>query len=290
MQQSCRAVARERKHNQPMTLIEALVLGVVQGLTEFLPISSSAHLRVVPSLVGWSDPGAAYSAVIQLGSVIAVLSYFLKDLVGIFGGFFKALKEKDYLANDVRLVAAVFVGTIPVCVIGLAFRHVIEGEGVRSLFVIGTASIVMGLLLLLAEKIGSRTRSLAELGVRDGLLVGLAQACALVPGCSRSGSTLTAALLLSIKREDAARFSFLLGIPAIVLSGLLELKKMLDAGLNTASTSSLLAGLAVSTVVSYLSIWWLLNFLRSHSTAVFVAYRLIFGVAVVALAAAGSIH
>jgi undecaprenyl-diphosphatase len=275
-----------------MGLIEALVLGVVQGLTEFLPISSSAHLRVVPALVGWGDPGAAFSAVIQLGSVIAVLAYFAKDLVEIARGFFAAMAAKDYSNKDVRLVAGIVLGTIPICILGLLLKHTLEADNspLRSLQVVAIASIVMAALLFLAEKVGRKQRDINQMGAVDGLLVGIGQAMALIPGCSRSGSTLTAALLLGLKREDAARFSFLLGIPAIVLSGLVELKDMLSSPVHTASLADLGVGLVAATVVSYAAIWWMLHFLRKHSTAVFIIYRLVFGVALLALASQDLIH
>jgi undecaprenyl-diphosphatase len=279
-----------------MSVTEAAVLGVVQGLSEFLPISSTAHLRVVPAVIGallgqpWPDPGAAFSAVIQLGSVIAVLAYFAKDIVQITTGFFRSMANKDYASRDVRLVAGIVLGTIPICVIGLLIKNVLETENgpLRSLFVIGGASVVMGLVLLLAEKIGKRQRTIDNIGAQDGLLVGIGQTFALIPGCSRSGSSLTAALLLGMTREDGARFSFLLGIPAIVLSGLLELKHAIGAQVDT--MTPLVVALLLSTVVSYGAIWWMLRFLKSHSTMVFVVYRLIFGIGVIALATAGIIH
>lgn len=275
-----------------MHLIQSVVLGVVQGLTEFLPISSTAHLRVVPALLGWEDPGVTFSAIIQLGSVIAVLAYFARDLVSIATGFFQSVAKKDYTSQDVRIVGAIVLGTIPICVLGLAFKHLLEDEHgpLRQLIVVGVASIVMAIALFVAEKVGSRTREIKDVGGRDGLLIGIGQAMAIIPGCSRSGSTLTAALLLGMKREDAARFSFLLGIPALVLSGLLELKTALQKGLTGESTSALLVGLAVAAVVSYAAIWWMLKYLRNHSTVVFIIYRLIFGVAVVALSVNGMIH
>lgn len=279
-----------------ISFVEAAVLGVVQGLTEFLPVSSSAHLRVVPAVLGWlfhqpwPDPGAAFSAVIQLGSVIAVLAYFAKDIVQITAGCLAALKNKDYTNKDVRMVAAVILGTAPVCIIGLLLKHVLETEGgpLRSLFVIGAASIFMALVLLLAERIGKRTRTIDDIGAQDGLLVGLGQACALIPGCSRSGSTLTVALLLGMTRQDGARFSFLLGIPAIVLSGLVELLPVLKRGMDVGAP--LVVSLLLSTVVSYAAIWWMLRYLKSHSTLVFVIYRLLFGAGVIALAWAGAIN
>jgi undecaprenyl-diphosphatase len=272
-----------------MSLLEAVVLGVVQGASEFLPISSTAHLRVVPALLNWQDPGAAFSAVIQLGSVLAVLTYFRKDIVSISLGAFKALKAKDMENQDFRLAGAIAVGTLPVCVLGLLLKHLIEGS-LRSLMVVGIASIVMGLLLLAAERFAKHKRDISTIRGLDGLLVGFGQAMALIPGCSRSGSTLTVSMFLGLKREDAARFSFLLGIPALVLSGLVELKDMLKEGLSSAGTLDLVVSLVVSTAVSYAAIAWFLKYLRNHSTLVFVGYRLIFGITVVVLAAKSIIH
>lgn len=273
-------------------LYEAVTLGLVQGLTEFLPISSTAHLRVVPALFHWTDPGVAYSAVIQLGSVLAVLCFFWRDLLTISLGTFKAIKDKNFADRDFRLAGSIIVGTIPICLLGLALKHVLEQNGgpLRSLFVIGGASLVMGVLLFVAERVAKRERTIDSISGKDGLLVGLGQAMALIPGCSRSGSTLTVALFLNLKREDAARYSFLLGIPAVVLSGLLELKEMVQTGVDSNALSSLGIGLAVSTVVSYAAIWWMLKFLQKHSTTVFIVYRLIFGVSVIALCAAGFIQ
>jgi undecaprenyl-diphosphatase len=269
-----------------MSVLQSFVLGVVQGLTEFLPISSTAHLRAVPALLGWDDPGVAYSAVIQLGSIIAVIAYFWKDLIGIAGGSIKALREKNLDSQDLRVATGIIVGTIPICVIGLLLKNILEeAHGpFRSLYIIGGASVVMGMLLLLAEKLASHKRTIENVGVRDGLLVGLGQCMALIPGCSRSGSTLTVAMFLGLKRDDAARYSFLLGIPAITLAGLLELKEMFKTPLESAAMTDLIVGLLTSLVVSYLSIAWLLKYLSKHSTWVFVAYRLVFGIAVLVLA------
>ena len=278
-------------------ILEAVLLGIVQGATEFLPISSSAHLRVVPSLLhlwdsSFRDPGVAYSAVIQLGSVLAVLTYFFADLWRIACGSLKAMKEKDYANPDLRLLGAIIVGTIPICLIGLAAKPFLEADDspLRSLTVIGCASMVMGALLFASEKMAKHTKTIAQVVGRDGLLVGLGQAMALIPGCSRSGSTLTVALFLGFKREEAARFSFLLGIPAIVLSGLLELKDMLKQGLEGTAMSSLLIGLVVSTIVSYASIYWMLRFLKTNSTTVFVIYRLIFGAVLLWMSGNSIIH
>lgn len=272
-----------------ISIIEAAVLGVVQGLTEFLPISSSAHLRVVPAVLGWGDPGAAYSAVLQLGSVLAVIAYFWHYLVRISLGTITALKKRDYGAEDCRLAFGIIIGTAPICVIGLLVKKLLEQSDspLRALWLVGTASIVMGLLLVIAEVVGKRKRNLSNMGVLDGLLVGIGQAFALIPGCSRSGSTLTAAMLLGLNRADAARFSFLLGIPAIVLSGLVELKELFEIGLGDSGLPALAIGLVASTVVSYLAIDWMIKFLEKHSTWIFVVYRVIFGVAVLA---ASSMH
>ncbi|MBP6747201.1 undecaprenyl-diphosphate phosphatase [bacterium] len=279
---------------EPVSLVEALTLGVVQGLTEFLPISSTAHLRVVPALCHWQDPGAAYSAVIQLGSVVAVLAYFFKDLVSIATGALAAVKNKDYGDRDLRMVGAIVVGTIPICVIGLLLKPLLEQDNgpFRSINVIACASIVMGLLLVVAEKFAKHVRGLDDITGKDGALVGLAQAIALIPGCSRSGSTLTMAMLLGLKRSEAARFSFLLGIPAVTLAGLLELYHMVKDGLGSDSTglTSLVVGLVSSTVVSYLSIAWLIRYLQQHNTWIFVGYRLIFGVSLLLLSMSGQIH
>ena len=279
-----------------ISIVESIVLGIVQGLTEFLPISSTAHLRVVPSLIqmvdpSFRDPGVAYSAVIQLGSVLAVLTYFFKDLLQLAGGTLKAIQAKDFGDQSFRMSAAIIVGTIPICAIGLAMKALLEADNsaLRSIYVIGSASIVMGILLLAAEKIAKHTRDISQVAGRDGFLVGLGQAMALIPGCSRSGSTLTAALFLGFKRDEAARFSFLLGIPAIVISGLVELKDMLKTGMGDAAISSLIVGLGVSTVVSYAAIWWMLKFLKTHSTLVFVIYRIIFGTSIIALVVSGKL-
>lgn len=275
-----------------MSLLKVFVLGIVQGLTEFLPISSTAHLRVVPAVMGWDDPGAQFSAVIQLGSVIAVLTYFWRDLVLLATGSIKAIKERNLNNNNLKLTSAILIGTLPVCFFGLLLKPLLEETNgpFRSLYVIGIAAIVMGLLLLVAEYIGKRQRTIDNIGIIDGLLVGFGQALALIPGSSRSGSTLMVSLLINLKRQDAARFSFLLGIPAIILSGLLELKELLGNGLTEQATLNLIVGLITSTAVSYLSIAWLLRYLQNHSTWIFIAYRLLFGITVLIAALQGRIH
>lgn len=275
-----------------METLQAIVLGVVQGLTEFLPISSTAHLRAVPALLGWADPGVDFSAVIQLGSVLALFAYFRNDIVTLATGSFQALRKGDFESKEARIAGAIIIGTIPVCVIGLALKGILEqNDGpLRSLTVIGTASIFMGLLLFAAEKMAKHTRTLDSIGVKDGLIIGLGQALALIPGCSRSGSTLTVAMFSNLKREDAARFSFLLGIPATTLSGLVELYHFYKHGHTDSSIFALVIGTVVSAVVSYAAIAWLLKYLTRHSTWIFIVYRIIFGVALIGLSAANLIR
>jgi undecaprenyl-diphosphatase len=255
------------------------VLGVVQGLTEFLPISSTAHLKVLPVLLGWGDPGVAVTAVIQLGSIVAVLAYFRRDLQQVLAATFQALRQGSWQAPEARLGLAIALGTLPIVLAGLAIKALVpdfDNSPLRSLPVIGVVSIVMALLLGLAEQLGRRRRQLGDVRVRDGLLVGLAQALAVIPGVSRSGSTLTASLFDGWRRADAARFSFLLGIPAITLAGLVELKDALHQPM-AGGALPLLVGVLSATVVSWLAIAWLLRFLQHHSTWWFVGYRLIFG-------------
>ncbi|MEI7665342.1 MAG: undecaprenyl-diphosphate phosphatase [Synechococcaceae cyanobacterium ELA263] len=257
----------------------AIVLGVVQGLTEFLPISSTAHLKVVPVLLGWGDPGVAFTAVIQLGSIAAVLAYFRQDLLEVVAGVGRAFRHGQWHDPAARLGLAIALGTVPIVLAGLAMKHFLpdyEHSSLRSLTSIASVSIVMALLLAAAELSGSRRRQLQQVTPRDGLLVGLAQALALVPGVSRSGSTLTASLFDGWQRSDAARFSFLLGIPAITLAGLVEVKDAIAMPANGGLIPTLV-GVVTAGIVSWLAIAWLLRFLQRHSTWVFVAYRLAFG-------------
>ena len=262
------------------------VLGVVQGLTEFLPISSTAHLKVVPVLLGWGDPGVSVTAVIQLGSILAVVAFFRDDLRQVLRGISHGLRQRRWDEPQARLGLAIGLGTIPILIGGLAIKLTVpdfDQSPLRSLTSIALVSIVMALLLALAERIGTRRRLLQQVSVRDGLWVGLAQALALIPGVSRSGSTLTASLLDGWNRADAARFSFLLGIPAIAIAGLVELKDAFSQPVS-GGVLPLLVGIASSAVVSWLAIAWLLRFLQNHSTWWFVGYRLFFGAGVIAWA------
>lgn len=280
--------ASELVAGEPQTqlnLFQAIVLGFVQGMTEFIPISSTAHLKVVPVALGWGDPGVAFSAVIQLGSIAAVLWYFWQDLSGLIDGALRGLLRREYDDKDFRIVLGIGLGTVPIVVFGLIVKYAIPefyDEILRSLTSIAIVSIVMALLLAIAERIGVRKRNFSQLTLNDGVLMGMAQVLALIPGVSRSGSTITAGLFMGLERATAARFSFLLGIPAISLAGLVELKDLVSGGLDASALVPLLGGLISSTVFSYMAIAWLIQFLKTQSTWVFVWYRLAFGVAILA--------
>lgn len=259
---------------------QAIILGFVQGMTEFIPISSTAHLKAIPVFLGWGDPGVAFTAVIQLGSIAAVLWYFWSDLTQITKGMIQAVRTADYTSQDFWLAVGIAVGTIPILVLGLGIKTYIpdfDNSPLRSMTSIAIVSIVMALFLALAEFIGSQKRDFKDLTAKDGILLGLAQSLALVPGVSRSGSTMTAGLFSNLDRATAARFSFLLGIPAITIAGLVELKDMLDTGISNSSLFPLIVGLISSAVFSYLAIAWLIKFLQRRSTWIFVWYRLGFG-------------
>jgi undecaprenyl-diphosphatase len=273
-----------------LDLLQAIVLGIVQGLTEFLPISSSGHLRIVPALVGWDDPGAAFTAVIQLGTMAAVVLYFRADLWRIATAWLASLRDPSLRTRlDARMGWYLIIGTVPIVIFGVAFKNQIE-NGARDLYLIGSMLIVFGLVLLAAEKASRRDREVSSLTRRDAIVVGFAQALALVPGVSRSGATISAGLFLGFDRVAAARFSFLLSIPAVVLSGLYELKDVVN---GSAEGSVGVAPTAVATllafVTGYASIALLLRFLTTHTTGVFVAYRVVLGAAVLALVASGAI-
>ena len=273
-----------------MNVWQGIFLGFVQGATDFLPISSTAHLKAVPVALGWGDPGSAFSAVIQLGSIVAVLWYFWGDLTRVITGAWIAIARKDYQDTDFRIALGIAIGTLPIVVLGLLLKIVFEEfyeNAVRGMVVIAIVSIVMGLLLGLAEIRGSRQRNFEKLGMIDGILMGCAQALAIVPGASRSGSTLTAGLFMGLERETAARFSFLLGIPAITLAGVISLKDLLEVGVDNSQILTLVASVISSGVFSYLAIAWLVKFLKTRSTWIFVWYRLIFGIAILVGLSAG---
>ena len=255
-------------------LWQAFLMGMMQGLTEFLPISSTAHLRILPALMGWPDFGVSFSAVIQLGSVIAVLVYFAQDLRLVLSGTLRSIRDRKWHTPEFRMFVGIAIGTLPILALGLAIKLWFGGSPPRQLTVIGLALIGVGVLMAWGDRAGKRERSLSQIRVSDGLLVGLAQAMAIIPGVSRSGSTITAGLFLGMKREMAARFAFLLGIPALMLAGVVELISSYSPDGIPAQVVGTLSAL----VFSYLSIDWLLKFLQKRSTDVFVAYRIAMGV------------
>ncbi|PZO18100.1 MAG: undecaprenyl-diphosphatase [Leptolyngbya foveolarum] len=277
---------------QPISIFHAIIIGIVQGLTEFLPISSTAHVKVVPVLLGWGDPGVSFTAVIQLGSIAAILWYFWDDLYAVTQNTIKAAIARDFASQDFRIGFGIILGTVPAVLVGLFVKVLVPGYDqsiVRSTAAIAITSIVMAALLGLAEIVGQRQRDFSKLTQRDGIAVGFAQALAIIPGVSRSGSTLTAGLLLGLKRETAARFSFLLGTITITLAGLVSLPDLF-VGDSAVGIAPLIAGLFAAVVSSYLAIAWLIEFLKKHSTWVFVWYRLAFGTAILIAIALGKLQ
>lgn len=290
-----------------MNLLQAIILGIVQGLTEFIPVSSTAHLvfasRWLGIYGGDAQQTTATIAVIQLGTLIAVFVYFAPDIFSIAVAFIRdhwALLTRKrgmrfsgtggvrpiWLSDEAWLGWLIILGSIPVGTVGLLLKKVIEGEATKNLWVIATMMIVIAVLLALAEVFGSRRRDLKEFGLFDALIQGFSQVLALVPGSSRSGSTIMGGLFAGEKREAAARFSFLLSIPAITASGLLELKEALEI-LDKDSLTQLLIGTIVAGIIGYLSIWFLLRYLKNHSTGIFIIYRLIIGGIILGLLFAG---
>jgi undecaprenyl-diphosphatase len=280
-----------------MNDFQAAILGFIQGATEFIPVSSTAHLRIIPALLGWEDPGAAFTAVIQWGTLLAALIYFRKDILNILMGN-KGQKTDDPSTHaDQRLLMPIIVGTIPVVILGLLLKHKIENE-FRSLTVIAVSMIGFAILLGIAEQRQKAKRQLEDVTVKDGLIVGIAQAFSLIPGASRSGTTITGALFIGLERSTAARFSFLLGLPAIFGAGAKELydaiKHKHDAvspyAASAMHTRPLLIAIVVAFIVGWFSIDWLLKFLRKNPTYVFIVYRIIAGLAILGLASSGKIH
>ena len=274
-----------------------IILGIVQGLTELLPISSTAHLRIIPGLLGWPDPGSAFSAAMQLASLLAVVTFLGGDVLRITNRAFTAAQRGDWKDHSLQMTLGILIGTLPIAVAGLALRKTLEGcaSPLRGLVVIGWACVIMGVLLALAERYGQRNhgetkRQWATLGIRDCVAVGVAQMFALVPGVSRSGSTLTAGLALGMERATAAWFSFLLGLPAIVLAGLVELLSLRKAGLHAGGWGLLILGLAAGSASSYLALWGLLRYLKDHTSWVFVWYRIALGLLLLWGVAAGRLR
>ena len=281
-----------------MSLLQAILFGIVQGLTEFIPISSTAHLVLASRVMSLSmTPQQLTSsiAVIQLGTLIAVLFYFATDIWKISIAFVRdhlalvsGSRNGKGLSHEAWLGWLVVIGSVPVAVVGLVFKKVIEGTFTKNLWVIATMMVVIAVLLAVAEFVGSKKRTMEELSLKDALVMGFSQCLALIPGSSRSGSTIMGGLLVGEARETAARFSFLLSIPAIAASGLLEMKEALHR-LPQGSLATLAVGTIVSGIVGYASIWFLLRFLKTHTTGVFIGYRLIVGGAILIMLFSGRI-
>ncbi len=265
------------------------ILGVIQGITELLPISSTAHMRVVPALLGWPDPGSAFSAAMQLAALAAVVSYFWKDVRQVATGSVQALRQKDYDNRWFKLAVAIILATIPIGIAGVALSSTLNAcnSPLRGLMVIGISCVLMAVLMAAAELTARHRRTVGDMRLRDALIVGIAQIGALIPGVSRSGSTLTAALFLNFKREEAARFSFLLGLPAIALAGLKELWVLSHTELAANAWPHLLFGLVVASVSAFLAIWGLMKFLERFSTWPFVIYRAALGIFLIVAVSTG---
>jgi undecaprenyl-diphosphatase len=255
------------------------VLGVVQGITELLPISSTAHMRILPALLGWQDPGSAFSAAMQLAALAAVVSYFWSDVRRLALRSLAAVARRDFKDQYFRFAVWIVLATIPIGIAGLALAGVLNtcNSPLRSLNVIGWACIVMAILLAIAELRARHSRTIDDVSLADAMMVGIAQIGALIPGVSRSGSTLTAALWLGFKRDEAARFSFLLGLPAIALAGFKELWELHKAHLDAQGWSILLVGLVVASISAFVAIWALMRVLERYSAWPFVVYRGVLG-------------
>ena len=274
-----------------MGIFEAIILGLLQGLTEFLPISSSAHIRIFGDLFGWGDPGAAFTAIIQIGTELAVIVYFWHDIVSIITKWFRALpfgwknpvKQSD---PDVRLGWIIIIATIPIGVLGFIFQDTIE-TSLRNLYITAFVLAVFGLLLGLADKFSKRTIKLEDMSIRDGLIVGFGQALALIPGVSRSGGTITTALLPGYTREAAARASFLLAVPAVLASGFFQLFK--SSGDGTLVLGPTILAAIIAFVVGYAVIVWFLKMISTKSYTVFVVYRVLLSILVVVLLGMGAL-
>ncbi|AEG81643.1 MULTISPECIES: undecaprenyl-diphosphate phosphatase [Corynebacterium] len=266
---------------------QTIVLSIVQGLTEFLPISSSGHLRIISQLFWGEDAGASFTAVVQLGTELAVLVYFAKDIAKIVAGWFRGLFNKDARGFDYRMGWMVIVGTLPVVIIGVLAKDLIR-DAFRNLWITATVLILFSFVFIAAEKFGSKKRNFEELTMKDAIIMGLAQCLALIPGVSRSGGTVSAGLFVGLDREVATRFSFLLAIPAVLGSGLFSLPDAFapDAG-QAASGMQLLVGTGIAFVLGYASIAWLLKFVGNHSFSWFAVYRIPVGLLVMGLLATG---
>ncbi|MEU0672008.1 undecaprenyl-diphosphate phosphatase [Streptomyces sp. NPDC006172] len=282
-----------------MSWFESLILGLVQGLTEFLPVSSSAHLRLTAAFSGWEDPGAAFTAITQIGTEAAVLIYFRKDIGRILSAWFRSLFDKEMRKDhDAQMGWLVIVGSIPIGVLGITLKDAIEGP-FRDLRVTATMLIVVGIVIGVADRLAARDekggrhrapkqrKGLEDLGVKDGLIFGLCQACALIPGVSRSGATISGGLFMGYKRESAARYSFLLAIPAVLASGTFELKDAMEGGHVAWGPTAFATVIAFAS--GYAVIAWFMKFISTKSFMPFVYYRVVLGVAVIVLVSMGAL-
>jgi undecaprenyl-diphosphatase len=266
---------------------EAIVLGLVQGLTEFIPVSSTAHVRIVSAIAGWADPGSAFTAVTQLGTEAAVLIYFAKDIWRIVSTWARSLVKPELRGHlDARMGWYVIIGTIPIGILGLAFKDQITSAA-RDLRLIAAALIVVGIVLAIADRPRPRTREVKDLTVRDSVIYGVAQACALLPGVSRSGGTISAGLFMGYTREAATRYSFLLAVPAVLVSGLFEALKIGDD--KSAAWGPTLVATAIAFVVGYAIIAWLLRYVAHHNFMPFVVYRIGLGIVLIVLLSVGTL-
>ena len=270
-------------------LLKAVVLGTLQGVTEFLPISSSAHLRIFPELFGWGDPGAAFTAVIQIGTELAVLIFFRKDIWRIGTAWLRSLYRPEYRGHlDSRMGWFIIIGSLPIVVLGIALKDLIERD-FRNLWIIGTTLIVLGIILGVADRMSADRKRIKDLSLRDAVLMGLAQACALVPGVSRSGATISMGRFLGYEREAATRYAFLLAIPAVVGAGLFELKEIPN-GDNTYGWGPTIVATVVAFVVGYAAIAWLLRYVSTKSYLPFVLYRIGLGTLTLVLVGVGVLN
>ncbi len=259
-----------------LDFLKAVVLGLIQGMTEFLPISSSAHLRIFPELFGWGDPGAAFTAVIQIGTELAVLIYFRNDIARIGSAWLRSVYDASWRGTfDARMGWYIIVGSLPIVLLGVLLKDIIEKD-FRSLWIIGTTLIVLGVVLGVADRVGSSDRTVKQMSLTHAVYLGLAQALALVPGVSRSGATISMGRLLGYDREAATRFAFLLAIPAVVGAGVFELKEI-PGGDNAYGVWPTLVATVVSFLVGYAAIAWLLRYVSTRSYLPFVLYRIALG-------------
>lgn len=275
---------------EPLSIGQAVVIGIVEGLTEFLPVSSTAHNELVPQLLGWGDPGAAFSAVIQLGPIVAIIAYFGKEIVRYLKGIARTKTPFNIPSDDVdaRLGWYAILGSLPILAVGFLLKKHIE-TSFRSLYVVAAAFIVFGIVLFIAERISKMNRKLEDLNGMDALVIGLGQCLALIPGTSRSGATLTAGFLRNIDRDSATRFSFLLSIPALAAAGIYELYKDVIKPRAFEQIVPFTVGTVVAGIVAFVVIHWFLGFIRKHNMNVFIVYRLVMGVLILVLLRSGTL-